>query len=250
MKVLFDSDRLLGKIRIRAWAVLAALTKSTRSLLAFKTLLIRYKHKSKEIVFGNEHEYSPWYTYPFLDYITLLDFSRADVFEYGSGYSTLYWGRVAKSVVSVESDREWFTKITELLQSSGINNVDYHLEQDAEKYVELINLRQDMNYDVIIIDGVRRLDAAKASINRLRPSGVIILDNSDWCPRTVELLVSSGFYHIPFSGLGASNQFTWTTSLFFKSLEGPFFVGGATTACSLGMVKPSEADYMFKGEEE
>jgi hypothetical protein len=90
MPVLFDSNQLFGEIRIRGWSVLAAMTASTGSLLAFKTLLVRYKHKSKEIVFGNE--YSPWYTYPFLDLMTHLDFSKSFVFEYGSGYSTAYWG--------------------------------------------------------------------------------------------------------------------------------------------------------------
>ncbi len=247
MKVIFDSNNLFGEIRIRAWAVLAALTESTRSLLAFKTLLVKYNHKSKEIVFGGKDKHSPWYTYPFLEFINSLDFSKSSIFEYGSGYSTLYWATAAQSVVTVESNKEWSTKVSGMLQSGGINNVDYRLEEDPEKYAESVNLKNDTNYDIIIVDGIRRFDAAKASINRLSPSGVIILDNSDWCPDTVEYLISCGFYHMPFSGFGPANQFTWTTSLFFRSLKGPFFEGAAK-AISLGMVKPSEADYMFDGE--
>jgi hypothetical protein len=48
----------------------------------------------------------PWYTYPAIDYLRQLDFSDKTVFEYGSGYSTLFWASAARRVVSVEEDEK------------------------------------------------------------------------------------------------------------------------------------------------
>jgi hypothetical protein len=59
--------------------------------------------------FGNP---IPWYTYPATEYLSHLDFSRLTVFEYGSGNSTLWWAKRAKSVFSVEDDKDWFEKIS------------------------------------------------------------------------------------------------------------------------------------------
>lgn len=241
-----DSNHLFGKLKIRLWGVFAAMTASTRSLLAFKTLLVKYRHEGKRVVFGDLHKYTAWYTYPFLDFIRLLDFSDLDIFEFGSGYSTLYWAGRAKSVTSVEHSKAWFQTVNNLLKSSGIKNVDLFLQEDSTSYVNSINLKS-RSYDVIIVDGISRFEAAKASTERLCPNGVIILDNSDWCPDTVEYLVASGFCHIPFSGFGPAAQLTWSTSLFFRTLQNPVLVN-AKNAVSLGMIKPSEADYMFDGE--
>lgn len=247
MSIIYDSTNILGKIKIRFWSIYVSLTESTRSLLALKTLLVKYNHKAKKIVFADKNTPSPWYTYPFLDFIDSLDFSESSVFEYGSGFSTLYWAKNAKTVSSVESDRLWANKVSQIIQSGNTSNIDYHSIQNPDEYVNSINLEANKKYDIIIVDGIKRFDSAKASIGKLSPSGVIILDNSEWCPDTVDFLISEGYFHIPFSGFGPSNQFTWTTSLFFKSLDGPFFSEKAK-ARSLGMVKPSECDYIFIGE--
>jgi len=55
----------------------------------------------------------PWFTYPAIEYLNNLDLSDLKVFEYGSGFSTLYWSKRCKYVVSVEHDEEWFNLISE-----------------------------------------------------------------------------------------------------------------------------------------
>lgn len=245
--IIKDSNDVIGKMKIRAWSIFISLTSSTRSILAYKTLLVRYSHESKKIVFGNTGKYTPWYTYPFLDFIHDLDLSDLDIFEFGSGYSTLYWGGKVKSVTTVEHDKKWFKSINNILKSDNIKNIDLFLEENSSNYISSIKSRRNISYDVIIIDGISRFEVAKVSVNMLKKNGVIILDNSDWCPDTVRYLVSEGFCHIPFSGFGPSNQFTWSTSLFFKTLHNPFLMN-SENAISLGMVKSSECGYMFDGE--
>lgn len=50
----------------------------------------------------------PWYTYPAIEYIKQLDFSDKRIFEYGSGNSSKFWAKLAKEIVSVEHDKEWY----------------------------------------------------------------------------------------------------------------------------------------------
>ncbi len=52
----------------------------------------------------------PWITYPAIDFLSQLDYTERSVFEYGSGFSTLFWAPRAKNVIAVETDLEWYKK--------------------------------------------------------------------------------------------------------------------------------------------
>ena len=53
----------------------------------------------------------PWYNYPATEYLGNMDFSARSVFEFGSGYSTLWWSHGAKTVISVEHDQAWYSNL-------------------------------------------------------------------------------------------------------------------------------------------
>src|SRR5258708_13687669 len=46
--------------------------------------------------------YVPWFTYPAIEYIKQLDLTDKRVLEYGSGFSTMFWAKRARSLVSIE----------------------------------------------------------------------------------------------------------------------------------------------------
>lgn len=152
----------------------------------------------------------PWYTYPAIEYIKQLDLHDKRVFEYGSGYSTLFWASRCKHIVSVESDWEWYQKI----KKQAPKNVNYLFLTNKEDYVAAIDTYPD-NFDVIIIDGLYRYDCAVAAQKRLSGNGFIILDNSDWHDKTSAFLRSSDLIEVDMSGFGPINNYTWTTSLYF-----------------------------------
>ena len=80
----------------------------------FANLEFRYGHL-KTVRLGRPVERNgdplPWYTYPAIEYLQQLDFSDADVFEYGSGNSTLFWNRAAQTVTAVEDDEAWYRPV-------------------------------------------------------------------------------------------------------------------------------------------
>lgn len=60
----------------------------------------------------------PWYTYPVIEFLSQLDFSKKLVFEFGSGNSSKYWAKRARSITSVENDVAWHQT---LAQDKGPN---------------------------------------------------------------------------------------------------------------------------------
>ena len=55
-------------------------------------------------------EIIPLYTYPCYEWLNSIGWETSRVFEYGSGYSTLWWSNKGADVYGVEHDEEWFKK--------------------------------------------------------------------------------------------------------------------------------------------
>ncbi|MGH9307724.1 MAG: class I SAM-dependent methyltransferase, partial [Vicinamibacterales bacterium] len=156
----------------------------------------------------------PWYTYPAIEYLQQFDFSQSRVFEYGSGNSTLFWTERAAQVVSVEDDERWYANIRPRLGA----NCTLVLEPDLDRFVDVIT-RFPERFDIIVVDGPARgqtrLKCAARALECLRPGGLIILDNSDWLPRSARLLRGTGLLQVDMSGFIPLGGHTQTTSFFF-----------------------------------
>ena len=146
--------------------------------------------------------------------------SDKTVFEYGAGYSSYFWAQRAREVFSVEKNPEWF----EALNKFKVKNRQVFLAQKRADYVSSIQ-NPGKQFDVIIIDGWHRFYCAQTAIHFLREGGMMILDNSDWYPRTSQLLRDNDLIEVDFSGFGPINNYTWTTSIYlsrsfrFKSIH-------------------------------
>ena len=156
----------------------------------------------------------PWFTYPAIDYLNQLDISEMDVFEWGAGYSTAFWSKRARSVVSVETSPTWAIRVEKMVRKQNCTVVV--TTSDVEEYVKVIS-----NYpvfDIIIIDGIgeSRRSCALTAPNHLRPGGIIIVDNTDQWPRTAEVLRKADFIEVDFTGFSPGMTSCHTTSIFFS----------------------------------
>jgi len=172
-----------------------------------------------------EKNYLPWFTYPAIEALNNWDLSDKRVFEYGSGYSTLFWASRAREVVSVEHNRAWYEKIATLVPENvrlifaPIEKDEYHpspeLREQFNKYVGAI----DGSFQIIVIDGYARsrvrYQCAQMALNYLDPTGIIVLDNSDWLPATSMLLREANLIEVDLNGPVPGNSYTQTTSFFF-----------------------------------
>jgi hypothetical protein len=198
-----------------------------KQIINFKTLAFGYNQlkslkESKCVdIQGNK---TPWYTYPAIEYLNNIDFSNKSIFEFGCGYSTLYWGDKANYVFSVESDENWFNDVSEKVG----DNCCLALKEKDSGYENTIK-ELDAYFDVVVIDGYRRLECAKIIVDiysKIEDEYMIILDNSEWCKETAQYLKDKlDVIQVDFYGFGHSNAYNWVTSIFysrdfnFKSIE-------------------------------
>lgn len=161
-----------------------------------------------------EGEPIPWYTYPAIEFLRQLDFAGKTVFEYGCGNSTLFWGKLARKVVSVESDAGWHAQVSAKVRE----NCEVILAPDEDSYVNAIE-RSGNGYDIIVVDGLsehgERYRCAQAALRHLNDGGFVILDNSDYLPASSRLLRESNLIEVDMTGFGPINEFPWTTSFYF-----------------------------------
>jgi hypothetical protein len=154
----------------------------------------------------------PWFTYPAIEFLNRFDFSQIDIFEFGSGNSTLFWGSKAKNTISIEHNPEWFHCIKRYVT----NKLKIYLKQKKAQYIG--SLREfNKLFDIIIIDGKWRHACSQLAPDYLKDGGLIIFDNSDWFPNATKYLRDKGFFQIDFSGFGPINDYCSTTSIFLKA---------------------------------
>ena len=152
-------------------------------------------------------EKMPWIAFPAIDQLKKIVRPDMEVFEYGSGGSTLFWASRVKKVVSVEHDKEWYEILKGQLdagQSARIEylliepqsdpgfgkkrfqNPDDYVSSDEhykgmsfERYVKAIDSYPDNHFDVIIVDGRARPSCIKHALPKLKRNGWLVVDNSD-----------------------------------------------------------------------
>ena len=53
----------------------------------------------------------PWVTYPFIDFLSGRLNRELEVFEFGSGNSTLFFAERVKQLTSVEHNKDWYNEL-------------------------------------------------------------------------------------------------------------------------------------------
>ncbi len=158
----------------------------------------------------------PWVTYPFIEFIGKRLQKEFDIFEFGSGNSTLYYANRVASVTSVENDRFWFEKITGMMPANvRLFYCELTYGQDYCKYP----LKTDKQYDVVIVDGRDRINCCINSIAALKKGGVIILDDADRkeYDRAFGVLSENGFKKLDFWGIAPAVNYLKCTTIFYKA---------------------------------
>ena len=153
----------------------------------------------------------PWFTYPAIEYLSQFDYAAKTVFEFGAGNSTVFWSERAQRVTAVENDAGWQQAVAARVGP----NVTLVLADNEADYADAI-VRTGQTFDVIVIDGWYRMACVAPALRCLAPGGMIVLDNSDWLPRTAESLRGGDLIQVDFNGFGPICAWRWTTSVFLS----------------------------------
>lgn len=95
--------------------------------------------------------------------------------EVGAGRSTRWFAERVHHLTSIESDPEWYSKVARDIDSLG--NVNLRLFENPRDYVQALVEQEDCHFDFILIDGISRGECALAALPKLKPGGLIAIDN-------------------------------------------------------------------------
>ncbi len=174
----------------------------------------------------------PWWTYPAITEVAAELAARngqARVFEWGSGASTVWLGRRAAEVHSVEHDETWVEFLRPVVadvSSVRLRHVGAphrgeearvpsqrfgHEGLDFSDYVAAID-EVDGQFDVVVVDGRARAACLRRAVPRLAPDGIVVFDNSNRS-RYDEALLTSGLRATRLRGFAPSLPYRSETTL-------------------------------------
>ncbi len=169
-----------------------------------------------------------------------------NVFEYGSGSSTLWWSKLGANVISVEHDEHWIAIINAYLNPN--DRVQIHLVGPDESpqsesvdlnspysyrtrhkgfegvtfkaYASVIDRYPDTFFDVILVDGQARPACVRHALPKLSRNGLLIVDNTNVTSYLADAMpLLDGFRRVSFRGLAPIDGALSQTDLFFASLK-------------------------------
>lgn len=150
--------------------------------------------------------------------------------EFGSGSSSKFFASRIQKLVSIEHHKGWYTHVHQWMDENGLENIDYRyiaeksgfepqapphffdrlqlIEKDYRykkefwDYFHVSDEFEDRTFDFILVDGRARVACLLNSLPKLKPGGLMILDNSD-----------RPSYQLAFKVLKDWEHFTCTTGL-------------------------------------
>ena len=158
----------------------------------------------------------PWWSYSFILFLRDRLNAQLRVFEFGSGNSTLWLAPRVKSVISIETDKEWYERVRVAVPQ----NVELRYEEFVRdgNYCRMLE-QYPSQFDVIIVDAFDRVRCAKNAMAALNPGGVIIFDDASDAPfhDGPAFLVAHGFKRLDFIGTAPQQDATHCTTLFYRN---------------------------------
>ena len=164
----------------------------------------------------------PWWNYAVIEFLLGKISKSFTVFEYGSGSSTLWFGKMAESVTAVEHDSAW----CDFVKGMAPDNVNllHRPEADLSSYINSIRMIANQP-DIVVVDGIERVECIRALIPVVKATCVIILDDSDDVEeRTgtsfaegIDLLTGNGYKRIDFRSFKGLAVDQYQTSIFYHS---------------------------------
>jgi hypothetical protein len=158
----------------------------------------------------------PWLNFSVISFLEKRLSKELTLFEFGSGYSTLFYARAVNKVTSIEYDENWYEIIRKKLPDNA-KLIRRKKDIDGD-YCRSICDQSDELYDVVVVDGRDRVNCIKQSITKLSDRGVILLDDSQREKYSDGILYAKhkGYLTLDFEGLTSSGSVMNRTTIFYR----------------------------------
>jgi predicted O-methyltransferase YrrM len=143
--------------------------------------------------------------------------------EFGSGRSTAWFARHLKRLASVEHHESWHDQVRSDLERQRVTNVDYRLvpldhpegEPERERYdplpdyVAVLDGFPAESLDVLVVDGHYRTTCVKQGLDKLRPGGLLLVDDVNLWPSRQAIPVPDSWDLVDESTNGIKSACVW-----------------------------------------
>jgi len=104
--------------------------------------------------------------------------TNAEVFEYGAGGSTIFYGAKAKAYYSLETNPTYYETVKASL-TPELDHVKIYYEPNPQKYLQKIS-EFGQKFDVVLVDNdkVPRLDCALKAFDYLKDDGILLVHDA------------------------------------------------------------------------
>ncbi len=159
----------------------------------------------------------PFYTYPGIRYLSEIDFSQADVLEFGAGNSSIWWNRRARSLTTLEFYQQWRDYVAKSVKGNCVIRLVTSPAHGA-------SLIEGQMFDVIVVDDASgdiengREINGQTAFAHIKPTEIVIVDNSnaDYSLAISQIGTDAGWKRIDFVGFSGGTIREFCTSIFLK----------------------------------
>lgn len=171
------------------------------------------------------HPDFPWFCPGAVHFLDRSILPGAIALEYGSGRSTIWLASRVSHLTSVEHDSTWFKSIASRISRNGITNVVYRytpieganetkgpigcVTANLPRYVSVADDFADGTLDLVIVDGQFRLECIRHTIPKIRPGGLLLLDDSQRWPDLANIPVPANWPIVNHSTNGLKHTSIW-----------------------------------------
>jgi len=194
-------------------------------------------HRLGLVVYQRRFPNAPWLTRAMVEILESWLKPSDRGIEWGSGRSTIWLAKRIGSLVSVEHNPVWYRRISAELKARGLQNVEYHLCEDAHEYSRLTDNFSSEAFDFCFVDGEARDHCALKAISLVKPGGILIVDNCNWYLPTPKHSFS------PFSRNAEQGPYIGKWNLFLDDVRGWRQVWTTNGVTDSGLwIKPAATD--------
>lgn len=175
-------------MEVSSTSYIGRLIKAMRTC-AFRHWTPKYLYnRFKLFLYEIKHRDHPWLTQQ-ANTILSSCLAKTDVgLEWGSGRSTIWFAKRVAHLTSVEHDPRWYERVKKKLAECNITNTKlYHYKATSKRedienspYAEVADNFPDNSLDFALVDGVFRSECALRALRKIKPGGLLIIDNINW----------------------------------------------------------------------
>ena len=161
----------------------------------------------------------PWWNRRAIRYLSDRATPGSRVFEWGAGGSTIWLHERDLTVTSIENKRKWAQRVLERCPNADVRHIPGTTTGGKgfwDDYVDAIDRFENEFFDIVIIDGMCREECAARAVPKVKPGGMIVVDDTDqpWYPSVPEQL--PGWHRDRVVGFKRSTKPLTETSFFYK----------------------------------